>query len=190
MTPSFRRRSRSAAIGSRPIRRRPTGAIRCASIKTGSGLDDDVLIDLMRLQRASGALAGETDYYRYANTRLLKGYPGEAKAVLEEGFAAKSIDRNKPIFRDVLAAASAKTAADRASLPGLERAALASPAAKQSMVTGDAYLGYGDYAKAAAMYRAALTKSRSRPQPCQFASRHRAGAVGRQGRGDDGIQRG
>ena len=127
--------------------------------QAGSGLDDDTLIDLLRLQRASGSLAGETDYYRYANGVLMKGYPGEAKAVLDEGFAAKSIDRNKAIFRDVLAAASAKTAADRASLPGLERAALASAAAKQSMVTGDAYLGYGDYAKAAALYRAALTKS-------------------------------
>ena len=27
------------------------------------------------------------------------------------------------------------------------------------MVTGDAYLGYGEYAKAAELYRAALTKS-------------------------------
>jgi tetratricopeptide (TPR) repeat protein len=127
--------------------------------KNGSGLDNDTLIDLMRLQRAAGALAGETDYYNYAAAVLLKGYPGEAKAVLEEGFAAKSIDRNKPVFRQVLAQASAKTPADRASLPSLEKAALASPSAKQSMITGDAYLGYGDYAKAAAMYRGALTKT-------------------------------
>lgn len=127
--------------------------------QTGSGLDDDMLIDVLRLQRATGSLAGESDYFRYANTAYTKGFPGEAKAVLEEGFAAKAIDRNRPIFRDVLAAASAKTAADRASLAGLERAALASSAAKQAMVTGDAYLGYGEWAKAAALYRAALTKS-------------------------------
>ena len=127
--------------------------------KNGSGLDSDVLIDLLRLQRAAGALAGETDYYNYASFVLLKGFPGEAKSVLDEGFAAKAIDRNKPIFRDVYAQASAKTAADRASLPGLEKTALASPAAKQAMITGDAYFGYGDYAKAAAMYRAALTKT-------------------------------
>jgi len=127
--------------------------------KNNSGLDADVLIDLLRLQRAAGALAGETDYYNYASFVLLKGYPGEAKAVLDEGFAAKSINRDKPIFREVYAQASAKTAADRASLPGLEKTALASPAAKQSMIIGDAYLGYSDYAKAAALYRAALTKT-------------------------------
>ena len=125
----------------------------------GSGLDNDVLIDLMRLQRANGALAGESDYFNYANTALLRGFPGEAKAVLEEGFAAKKIDRSKPIFRDVLAEASSKAGADRASLAGLEATALASPSAKQAMVTGDAYLGYGEWAKAAALYRAALTKS-------------------------------
>jgi tetratricopeptide (TPR) repeat protein len=127
--------------------------------QNSSALGDDVLIDLWRLQRASGALAGESDYYRYAHAVFTKGYPGEAKAVLEEGFATKAIDRNKPIFREVLAASSSKTAADRASLAGLEASALASAAAKQAMVTGDAYLGYGEYAKAAALYRAALTKS-------------------------------
>ena len=127
--------------------------------QTGSGLGDDVMIDVWRLQRAAGALAGESDYYRYAKGVLTKGFPGEAKAVIEEGFAAKAIDRSKPIFRDVLAAANAKIPADRASLPGLEKTALAAAAAKQAMLTGDAYLGYGDYAKAAALYRAALTKT-------------------------------
>jgi tetratricopeptide (TPR) repeat protein len=124
-----------------------------------SGLDSDTLIDLMRLQRATGGLAGESDYFAYANTALQKGYPGEAQAVLEEGFAAKKIDRSKQMFRDILSVANGKIAADKASLPGLEKAALASAAARQAMVTGDVYLGYGDYAKAAAMYRAALTKS-------------------------------
>lgn len=116
-------------------------------------------LDLMRLARAAKALAGESDYYRYASTAAAKGLPGEAKAVLDEGFALKAIDRSKPIFRDVYASASGKVVADRASLAGLERAALAAPTAKQAMVTADAYLGYGEYAKAAALYRAALGKS-------------------------------
>jgi tetratricopeptide (TPR) repeat protein len=124
-----------------------------------SGLDNDTLIDLMRLQRATGGLAGESDYYLYANTALQKGYPGEAQAVLEEGFAAKKIDRSRAMFRDILAVANGKIAADKASLPGLEKTALAAPAARQAMVTGDVYLGYGDYAKAAALYRAALGKT-------------------------------
>lgn len=90
---------------------------------------------------------------------LLRGLPGEAKAVLEEGFAANAIDRNKPAFRDLYAAASAKVAADKAGLVAAEKSALASPAARSALGTGDALMSYGDYQKAAALYRAALGKS-------------------------------
>jgi tetratricopeptide (TPR) repeat protein len=127
--------------------------------QTTSGADSDMLIDMQRLQRATGSLAGEGDFYRYASSALAKGFPGEAKAVLDEGIAAKKINGSAAMFRDVLAAANGKVAADRASLAGLEKSALASVAARQAMVTGDAYLGYGEYAKAASLYRAALTKS-------------------------------
>jgi hypothetical protein len=116
-------------------------------------------IDLYRLQRAAGALKGEADYYRYANGASTKGLAGEAKAVLDEGFASNAIKRNAPAFAGIYPAVSAKIAADKASLPAAEKSALAGAAARPAMVTGDAYLGYGDYAKAAALYRAALTKS-------------------------------
>ena len=49
----------------------------------------------MRLAQATGALAGENDYFRFANTLVTKGFPGEAKAVLDQGFAAKAIDKSK-----------------------------------------------------------------------------------------------
>jgi tetratricopeptide (TPR) repeat protein len=124
-----------------------------------SGLTGPDTIDIYRLQRAAGALKGESDYYRYADMAFLRGLPGEATAVLEEGFAAKAIDRTKPAFRDLHAAASAKVAADKAGLAAAETSALASPAARGAFGTADAYLGYGDNAKAAALYRAALGKS-------------------------------
>lgn len=127
--------------------------------QTGTVLDETSKMDLYRLSRAAGALAGESDYYEYASRALSKGLSGEAKAVLEEGFAAKSIDRSKPIFRDVLASATTKSAGDRATLAGFEKTALAAPAAKSAMATAEAYFGYGDYAKAATLYRAALTKT-------------------------------
>ena len=47
----------------------------------------------MRLAQATGALAGENDYFRFANTLVTKGFAGEAKTVLEQGFAANSIDK-------------------------------------------------------------------------------------------------
>jgi hypothetical protein len=124
-----------------------------------SGADDGHLLDLYRLQRVTKSLEGESDHARYAQALLSRGFPGEAKAMLEEGTAAGAVDRNRASIKSYLAQATAKAAGDRASLDGQSAAALASPAAKQAMVLGEAYYGYGDHAKAAAMFRAALGKS-------------------------------
>jgi hypothetical protein len=56
-------------------------------------------------------------------------------------------------------AAAARVRADRASLVAGEKAALAAATARPALATGDAFMSYGDYAKAAALYRAALGKS-------------------------------
>jgi tetratricopeptide (TPR) repeat protein len=126
--------------------------------QTSSQLDDSGLIDTMRLAQATGALAGENDYFRFANTLVTKGFAGEAKTVLEQGFAAKSIDKAKPTFSQLYSLATTKSQGDRASLDGSAKTALAAPAARQAMVTAEAYYGYGEYQKAAELFRAALDK--------------------------------
>lgn len=124
-----------------------------------SGLDDASLLDSMRLAQATGALAGENDYFRFANTLVTKGFPGEAKAVLDQGFAAKSIDKSRATFSQLYALASARAQGDRASLAASATAAKAAGDAKKAMVTAEAYYGYGDYTQAADLFRAALGKS-------------------------------
>lgn len=126
--------------------------------QTTSGLDDVSLLDSMRLAQATGALAGENDYFRFANTLVTKGFPGEAKAVLDQGFAAKSIDKGRATFSQLYTLASTRSQGDRASLAGSATAAKAAADAKKAMVTAEAYYGYGDYAQAADMFRAALGK--------------------------------
>lgn len=125
----------------------------------GSQADDADLIDSMRLARAAGALQGESDYFRYTNALVSKGYAGEAKAVLEEGFASKAIDKSRATFSQLYTLASSRSQGDRASLGASATAAKAAADAKRAMTTADAYLGYGDYAEAAALYRVALTKN-------------------------------
>ncbi|RIX31585.1 tetratricopeptide repeat protein [Sphingomonas edaphi] len=127
--------------------------------QTNSQLEDSALIDSMRLAHAAGALSGENDYYRFANALMLKGYPGEAKAVLEQGFAAKAIDKSKATFSQMYASATTKSQGDRASLAASASTAKAGGDAKKVMVIADAYYGYGDYAQAADLYRAALGKA-------------------------------
>jgi Flp pilus assembly protein TadD len=61
---------------------------------------------------------------------------------------------SKPLIAELSKTASSKLAADKASLPGLEKEAKTNP--KLALGTGDAYYGYGDFAKAAALYRQAV----------------------------------
>ena len=124
-----------------------------------NGIAEADRIDLYRLQRAAGALKGEGDYYKYVNGVSTKGLPAEGFAVMQEGFAANAITKSSPTFSDLTAALTKRAATQRATLAADEKAALADATARPAMFTGDAYLGIGEYAKAAALYRAALGKS-------------------------------
>jgi Flp pilus assembly protein TadD len=115
-------------------------------------------IDLLRLMRATKSLTGERDWFELAEALDNGGLPGESKAVLEEGSALKMVDLNKPAFRDLLRTTSGRIAADRAGLGAAETKAMAAATGQIALNTGDAYFGYGDNAKAAALYRAALSK--------------------------------
>jgi Flp pilus assembly protein TadD len=122
-------------------------------------LDDAATLDLLRLARAAGALNGEADYDRYAYAALMKGYPGEAKTVLEEGIKAGVVNPNKSPFKEEIAQAKTKSAGEEASLDSSAKTALAGGTAKAALATGDLHYTYGQYAKAAELYRAALKKS-------------------------------
>jgi hypothetical protein len=121
-------------------------------------LDKGMTLDLLRLLRATKALAGERDWYDLADQANNGGLPGETKAVLQEAAAMHQVDLAKPGFADLMRVASARIAADRASLTGLETRAMADSTGQMALSTADAYYGYGEYAKAAALYRAALSK--------------------------------
>lgn len=120
--------------------------------------DDQMNLDILRLMRANAALTGERDYAEFAETAALKGFPGEAKAVIDEGVAKGAIKPTAPWLKDIMAAVAPKVAADQKSLSGLEKESANAKDGKLAFGTGDAYLGYGDWAKAAAMYKLALSK--------------------------------
>ncbi|CAM3149818.1 Tetratricopeptide repeat protein [Sphingomonas antarctica] len=121
-------------------------------------LDPATATDVFRLMRAAKALDGERDYYEYALYVDQRGLPGEAKAVIDEGYALGKAPRTSKALADIYASSSSKVAADRASLASAEKAAAAGANGRVAANTGDAYLGYGDDAKAATLYRLALQK--------------------------------
>ncbi len=123
-----------------------------------NSLDPAAGLDLLRLMRASGSLAGERDWYDLADGLYKGANYAEAKAVLDEGVAKKMIDPKKAAFSELIRLASARMSGDRASLPGEESKAMAASTGIGALKIGDAYYGYGDHSKAVALYRAALTK--------------------------------
>jgi tetratricopeptide (TPR) repeat protein len=114
-------------------------------------IDPDQELDLMRLMRTAGALKGERDYMDYVLAIYLK-FPGEAKALLEEGSAAGFVNLGAGNPKEIYTIVKGKIAADKASL------SKTASTGKNALSTGDAYLGYGDWATAADLYRMALTK--------------------------------
>ncbi len=126
--------------------------------RDSSKLDDQQLLDLMRLQRAAKALKGEADFFEYANTAYDRGLPGEAKAVIDEGIATKMLNGTSKSITEVRTLAGGKVVADKGSLPASATRAKSAADGKPAFSTASAYLGYGDYAQAAELYRLALQK--------------------------------
>jgi tetratricopeptide (TPR) repeat protein len=137
-------------------------------------LDESQTLDLMRLKRAVGALT-PADYFNYGDIAVRKGYSGEAKGLLEEGFAANAVKRSDPSFSQLYSLASQKSKGDKESLAA---APSASADARQTLAIGDAWYGYGDYAKAADFYRAALGKAGA---DANLVNLHLGMALARQG---------
>lgn len=120
--------------------------------------DAELSADILRLQFAAGGMAGTNDYLEYAEA-VYTHNPGEAKRAIDEGVKQGKINftanRNA---KEIDGIVTAKIPADKASLASTEKAARAAANGKVAVSTGDGYYGYGDYAKAADMYRLALTK--------------------------------
>lgn len=121
-------------------------------------VDAEQELDINRLMRTIGALKGEADYYTYAQ-QLYTKYPGEAKAVIEEGIAKGYLkptpDSNT---RNMLDVATKRVVADRKDIATSEASAAKSPDGKSAFAYGNAHLGYGEWTQAIALYRMAAQK--------------------------------
>jgi hypothetical protein len=119
-------------------------------------LDKEADLDLLRLMRASKVMSGPGAYLELAQILNDAGLPGEAKGVLDEATRLGHIKGGSGAA--LLSAVSGRVGEDRASLAGADAKARSGGNGTFAMKTATAYLGYGDYAKAAELYRVALTK--------------------------------
>lgn len=128
-------------------------------IRALSGYQSQENLDLMRLMSRTGAMANRNDYLEYIQNADPRRLPGEALKVVDAGVASGKLAASDSFVTEARQIANGRLAADRASLPGLERDARAANASAAT-VTGsaDAFLSYGDAAKAEALYTIALGK--------------------------------
>lgn len=116
-------------------------------------------LDLMRLMDRTGSWSEERDYIEYIQAADPRRLPGETLKAIEAGLVAGKLRANDTFITDARSLARERLAADQASLPGLERdARLASATGATVAGAADAFLSYGQPARAEEFYKIALTK--------------------------------
>jgi len=113
-------------------------------------------LDVLRLMAASGGLVVAGDFTEYAEMASKTGIYGEVKSSIDAGRAKGVLNASQG--GDLYQSAVAKIAGDKSSLGAAEADARKAANGKIAAATADAYLGYGDYAKAAAMFELAKQK--------------------------------
>lgn len=120
-------------------------------------LDKAQKIDLFRLMRANNALADLADFSQYAQYLNSIGLPVEAKAVFDEGVKSGKMAMTRDDDKGLYATAVAAIKLD-GPIAAREAKAKAAATGVSAAATGDGYLGEGNYAKAAELYKIALEK--------------------------------
>lgn len=147
------------AVGRGLVAAHPTPANWRDALTVYRDLSDDPALDLdiSRLMRATGALAGERDYMEFAQALALAGMIGEARAVIDEGVRANMVETARVAPALAARIVPAAVTRDRAALAGLRTRGQAGTAA-QARSAADNFYSHGQYAEAAALYAAALQK--------------------------------
>ncbi len=113
-------------------------------------------LDLLRLMSATKSLDSKYSIGEYVDAASKGGLIGEVKSVIDQGRASQKLGGTD--FADYYQAASGGIDKDKSTLPASEKSAATAANGRLAASTGNAYLSYGNYAKAAEMYRLALSK--------------------------------
>jgi tetratricopeptide (TPR) repeat protein len=113
---------------------------------------DRVQLNLFRLKNQVGILKDPDEYVEMTELLLDAGLPGEAKGLMEAGFAAKVFETTDKARADRysrrLTEASTKASKDLQSLPTFEKDAQKAGTGQGDVALGHAYSSFGQYEKA------------------------------------------
>lgn len=155
-----RQRVPSVDLSQRLVRAYPTAAnwqLAITIYRQLANVDAQTNLDALRLLRAARALGGD-DYYPFAVALGQAGLPGETKAVIDEGIAARGLQASDSVIGGLLTTANRRITEDRTSLAREITQARSAANGRLARSVADALFGYGRYAEAVDLYRVALTK--------------------------------
>lgn len=128
-----------------------------------TGFQAQETLDVERLLDRSGGFDAdpkyvEREYVAYLQAADYRRNPGEVVRIAEKGIAAGALKADDTFVKEAVTGARPRIAADKASLTGLAADAAKAPTGVSAAATADAFLSYGDAAKAEDLYKLALTK--------------------------------
>lgn len=119
--------------------------------------DKDVSLDVLRLMRATGAMQQRPEYLEYASLATEAALPGEVVSLIRAGKQSKVIPASDPKFDELLKSQTERMGDEESTLTAYAQkpSTLSNP--KVAGATGDTMVGYGRYADAIPLYKAALS---------------------------------
>ncbi len=131
-----------------------------ASVQQQPGFADRLALDLDRLMAATDMLETQAQYMEAAQLALQAGLPGDAKALLDKGYAAGVLGKGEGAERQQRLAAMAgrQSEEDIKTLPQLAREAEAARDGLPWVKLGEAYASYRRYDEAILAFQKGLQK--------------------------------
>jgi lipopolysaccharide biosynthesis regulator YciM len=128
-------------------------------VQNQGGSSDRKSLEVYRLKMLTDSLK-ESEYVEMAELALSLGFPGDARTVLEKGFANKSLGTGKNSERQsrLLNLAKDNSAKDQKGLAQFEKEAVAASNGEADLKLGEAYLSYGENDKAIEAIKRAIKK--------------------------------
>jgi len=126
--------------------------------RTIASPDQAAMLDLWRLQAATGALAGEPDYLAYLRLAHAAGRQPEIERVVLAGKAANMLDSGNAEINSLDRGTTAAAEALRRAIGGRAGAAANQASGAAALAAADDYVALGQYAEAAPLYRMAVEK--------------------------------
>lgn len=121
-------------------------------------LDSQESLALLRLARRNSALLFEHEYKQYVEYADARRYPAEVVAVLDEGFAKRTISKSNLTFSEIYSSAKARVPELSVGWDADEKSARADAKGFAALLVGDNLLSFGQFERAKGLYETALAK--------------------------------